>query len=180
MGAFYKSGVLLFLVSTLPCLAMGNGWPVSGNTYIGLDGASVSVQGATDQNLNPRGARLRFGFQVNELLDIETHLGGGVERQPGAPDLFSTTYTGVYLKTYLPVGRRSSIFGLAGLSGVSHTQRLDGRSFNTRQSGFSYGFGMESKISRRLDLSADFMRYSSEGLEFSDVTAFSFGIKWYF
>jgi len=119
-------------------------------------------------------------IQLNEFLDFETHLGGGTDRQTESFDTFSATFAGAYLKAYLPVGRRTSVFGLAGVSGVRYTQRLDGRSFNASQSGISYGVGLETRISRRLDLSADFMRYTNDGAEFSELSAVSLGIKWYF
>jgi len=162
MSSLHKNIFLVTVFSLIP-------WFASANSYIGLDGASVNVENELDD-----------GIQLNEFLDFETHLGGGIDRQTDSFDTFSATYAGAYLKAYLPVGRRTSVFGLAGVSGVRFSQRLDGRSFNASQSGFSYGFGLETRISRRLDLSADFLRYTNEGAEFSELSAVSLGIKWYF
>jgi len=155
MALPYKNILLGAVFSFLP-------WVASANSYVGLDGASVNVENELNDELSPSGARLRLGMQLSEFIDLETHLGGGTDRHSGAFDSFSATYAGAYLKAYLPVGRRTSVFGLAGLSGVRYTQRIDGRSFNASQTGFSYGFGLETQISKRLDLSADFMRYTNE------------------
>jgi outer membrane immunogenic protein len=150
------------------------------DAYIGLDGASIAVENQLDDELNPHGMRLRLGMRLSDLLDMEVHLGGGTDSETPAFESFSTTYAGAYLKAYLPFGQRSSLFGLAGVSGVSYSQKVSGRTFTDSQSGFSYGFGMETQISDRLDLSADYMRYSNNGTEFSELSAISFGIKYYF
>ena len=150
------------------------------NAYIGLDGASIAVENQLDEDLNPHGMRLRLGMQLSDLLDMEMHLGGGTDSETPAFESFSATYAGAYLKAYLPFGQRSSLFGLAGVSGISYSQQVSGRTFTDTQSGFSYGFGMETQLSDRLDLSADYMRYSNRGSEFSELSAISFGIKYYF
>ena len=168
---------LLALIASLLCAPAIAG---QAGSYIGLDGASIAVQSQQNDDLNPRGMRLRFGVRVNEFFDMEAHLGGGTDSETTSFESFSTTYAGAYLKGYLPFGRRSSVFALAGLSGVTHSQDVSGRSFTDSQSGFSYGFGMETQLSKQFDLSADFMSYTNDGADFSDVTAVSFGIKWYF
>ncbi|MFT6876790.1 MAG: outer membrane immunogenic protein [Granulosicoccus sp.] len=150
------------------------------DSYIGVDGASISVENQLDNELNPHGMRLRLGMRLSDLLDMELHLGGGTDSSTPAFESFSATYVGAYLKVYSPFGQRSSLFGLAGVSGISYSQEVNGRTFTDSQSGFSYGFGMETQISDRLDLSADFMRYSNNGSEFSELSAISFGVKYYF
>jgi outer membrane immunogenic protein len=150
------------------------------DSYIGLDGASITVENPLDDELNPHGMRLRLGIRLSDLLDMEMHLGGGTDSDTPAFESFSATYAGAYLKAYLPFGQRSSLFGLAGVSGVSYSQDVNGRTFTDSQSGFSYGFGMETQITDRLDLSADYMLYSNNGTQFSELSAISFGIKYYF
>lgn len=150
------------------------------SVYVGLDGASISVENQLDDELNPRGIRLRLGMQLSDLLDIEMHLGGGTDSETPAFESFSATYGGAYLKAYLPVGQRTALFGLAGVSGINYSQEVSGRTFIDTQSGFSYGFGMETQLTNRLDLSADYIRYSNNGSEFSELSAISFGIKYFF
>lgn len=169
--------VALLLVGSL---AVSSSMYAKADTYIGLDGAAMAVQSTDNEELHPIGMRVRMGVRLNELFDIEAHLGGGTDSENSAFDSFSTTYAGAYLKGYLPFGHRSAVFALAGLSGITHSQDINGRSFTDSQSGFSYGFGMETQLTDRLDLSADFMRYNNDGTEFSDFTAVSLGVKWYF
>jgi opacity protein-like surface antigen len=153
---------------------------VYAEAYVGLDGASIAVKNQLDGELNPHGMRLRLGVRLSDLLDMEVHLGGGTDADTPAFESFSATYAGAYLKAFLPFGQRSFLFGMAGLSGINYTQEVNGRTFTDSQSGFSYGFGMETQITDRLDLSADYMRYSNNGAEFSELSAISFGVKYYF
>lgn len=154
--------------------------PAHAGGYIGLDGTSLALDNQLDDDLNPRGARLRLGMRLNDLFDFEVHLGGGIDRQTTLFDNFSAGYAGAFLKAYLPVGQRSALFGLVGASGVEITQNINGREFSASRSGFSYGFGLETELSERLDLSADFVRYIGGDGEFSEVSGISLGIKWYF
>ena len=148
--------------------------------YMGIDGTSLALDNRLDEDLNPRGARLRLGMRLNDLFDVEVHLGGGTDRHTTAFDTFSTGYGGAFLKAYLPVGQRSALFGLAGASGVEITQDINGSEFSDTRSGLSYGIGLETELSERLDLSADYVRYIGGDGEFSEISAVSLGVKWYF
>lgn len=148
--------------------------------YVGLDGSSMAIDNQLDDNLSPHGVRLRLGMRISDVFDIEAHIGGGSDTRTDAFDRFSTTYAGVYLKGYLPVGERSAVFALMGVAGVRHTQTLDRRDFSDSQSSFSYGFGLETQLTDRLDLSADYVRYTGDDGPFSEISAVSLGIKWYF
>ena len=162
--------VLLILLATTSAHANG---------YIGLDGTSIDLQ-SSDDELNPRGLRLRLGTRISHVFDIEVHLGSGSDSNVESFDKFRTTFAGVYLKGYLPVGRRSALYAMAGGAGVELTQTVDGRNFGDDRSGFSYGFGLETELSRHLDLSGDFIRYSIDDSEYSRIDAFTLGLKWYF
>lgn len=167
-----------FVAAVLLSLALSMSAQASG--YIGVDGTSLALDNQLDKDLNPRGMRLRLGMRLDDVFDAEFHLGGGSDRHTEAFDDFSTSYMGGFLKAYLPVGRRSALFGLAGVSGVEISQTINGSEFSDSRSGFSYGFGLETELSKRLDLSADYVRYVGDEGEFSDISAFSFGVKWYF
>lgn len=174
---------LMSILLKIALLATAFVVPLSGaqaDAYIGLDGASIAVENPLDNELNPHAMRLRLGMLINELLDMELHLGGGTDTDTPAFESFSATYTGAYLKAYLPFGQRSSLFGLAGVAGISYSQEVNGRTYTDTQSGFSYGFGMETQLTDSLDLSADYMLYSNNGTEFSELSAISFGLKYYF
>lgn len=150
------------------------------NGYIGLDGSSMGIDNSLDEDLNPRGIRLRLGLPISHLLDAELHFGGGQDSQTLIADKVSTSYMGAFLKGYLPVGRRSALFALAGFSSVDFEQTINGRGFTDERSGFSYGFGLETEISRRMDLSADYVRYVRDEGALSELSAVSLGIKLYF
>jgi len=161
-------------------LSVGLSASVHAGGYIGLDGTSIALDNRLDDDLNPRGARLRLGMRLDDFFDAEIHLGRGTDRHTTAFDDFSTGYIGAFLKAYLPVGQRSALFGLAGLSGVEITQNINNSEFSDTRSGFSYGFGLETELSPRLDLSADYVRYIGGDGEFSEISAVSLGVKWYF
>lgn len=148
--------------------------------YIGVDGASIALENTVDGELNPRGLRLKLGSRISQGFDIEAHLGSGSDSNSDNFDKFRTTFVGVYLKGYLPVGERSAFFGLVGGAGVELTQTIAGSEFGDDRSGFSYGIGLETQLSQNLDLSGDFMRYSLDDDAFSAIDAFSLGLKWYF
>ena len=150
------------------------------NGYVGLDGASIGVENQLNDELNPHGMRLRLGMRLSDLLDFELHLGGGTDNATAVFNSFSAAYLGAYLKGYLPLGQRSAAFALAGVSGISYSQEIDDRYFTDTQSGLSFGFGLETQLTDRLDLSADYMLYSNDGSQFSELSAMSFGIKYYF
>ncbi len=148
--------------------------------YIGLDGSSLNIESDLDDELNPGGIRLRLGMPVAPMLDVELHLGGGSESQTTAADRLTAVYMGAFVKGYLPVGRHSAFYVLGGLSAVDYTQTIDRRDFSDERSGFSYGFGLETELSRRLDLSADYVRYVSDDGPFSELSSVSLGVKLYF
>ena len=150
------------------------------STYVGLDGTSLTVDNSVDDDVNPLGARLRLGARLNEYFDLEAQLGGGIDGDPQGFDELSAAFAGFFLKGYLPVGRRSALFALAGGSTVELTQTIGRGKFSDNRSGFAFGFGLETQLTRRLDLSADFMRYTLNDDEFSEVSAINLGLKWYY
>lgn len=161
-------------------LALGLSASAHASGYIGLDGTSLALDTELNEELNPRGVRLRLGMRLDDLFDVEVHLGGATDLHTTAFDQFSTGYAGAFLKAYLPVGQRSALFALAGASGVEITQRINGRDFSDSRTGFSYGIGLETQLSEALDLSADYVRYLGGDGEFSEISAVSLGVKWYF
>lgn len=169
------------MACTVFCLLLSGFWAhAHASSYIGIDGSSVTVDNTVDNDVNPRGLRFRLGTRIDTMFDIEAHFGGAVDDTTTAFDELSATYAGLYLKGYLPVGKRSALFALAGGAAVELTQTVGGGEFSDDRSGFSYGFGLETQLSSYLDLSADFMRYSLDDDEFSGVSAVNLGLKLYF
>ena len=148
--------------------------------YFALEGSAVSVADNPQEQLNPMGLRLRLGTRIGQSFDIEGHVGFAVDEDTDSFEEFSASYVGAYLKAYVPLGFNSALFGAAGYTRVELGQTIGGREFVDDRAGFSYGFGMETQLSDRVDLTADYMRYlQGEGL-FEELSAVSFGIKVYF
>jgi len=154
--------------------------PVHAGGYIGIDRSSVTVEDESGDEIEPDGLRFRIGMRISEFFDLEAQFGRVDDSSTTAFDDFETTYMGAYLKGYLPVGRQSALFALAGVSGVEYTQDIAGQEFSDDQSGFSYGIGLETKLTQSLDLSADYMRYNTDEGLYPEASAINFGIKWYF
>ncbi len=169
----------LVLITTF-FLSLASSTGVLASSYITLEGTSVTVQDNLDSELNPMGLRFRVGMPLADNLDIEAHFGFGGDDRDSAYDEFNATYGGLFLKGYVPIGFNSAFYALGGYSGVALSQTVNGNEFTDKRYGFSYGAGLETKISERTDLTADYMRYvRDEGL-FKDISAISFGIKFYF
>lgn len=148
--------------------------------YIGIDGSSISLNSDNEDDINPRGARLRLGIRVSESFDLEAHFGGGTDDSTSSFDELSVSYLGLYLKGYIPIGQRSALFVMAGGAGVELTQTIGRSEFSADRNGFSYGFGLETQLSKFWDLSADYIRYTLDDENFSEVSAVNLGLKWYF
>lgn len=170
---YFSSSILIIVLLCAPALSSAAG-------YLGVDGAAIDVESRDDSEINPRGLRLKLGGRLARNVDIEVHLGSGHDSHIMSYDKFRTTFAGIYLKGYLPIGQRSALFGLIGGAGVDLTQTIDGRHFSDGRSGFSYGIGLETEISARLDLSGDYIRYSLDESDYPTIETFSLGLKWYF
>lgn len=173
----YKA-LLLAGVFAAPAL-FGSGAAQAGG-YLGIEGSSVSVENNLDDELNPVGLRLKLGMRLSDVFDIEGHVGLTSDSENRAFDDFDTGYIGAFLKGYIPLGSRSALFALAGVSSVEHTQTINGSEFTDDRTGVSWGFGMETQLSERLDLTADWMHYLADDGLFEEITAVNFGLKMYF
>lgn len=148
--------------------------------YIGIDGSVLSFDDDLGDNENLAGARLRLGIQLNNWFDLEAQVGGGEDDSRRTFNPLSVTYFGVYLKGYLPIGQRISLFALAGGGAVELTQTIGRREFSDDGGGFSYGFGLETQLSEYWDLTADYMRYTLNNDNLSDISTVNLGLKFYF
>ena len=149
-------------------------------TYIAIEGSRLSVDNNVSDDLEPSGLRFRLGARVSEFFDVEGHFGLTSDDDSPIFDELDATYFGGYLKGYIPVGERSALFGLAGYTRTELTQTVGGSEFSDARTGFSWGFGLETQLTERVDLTADYMQYlSDEGL-FEDISAVNFGLKLYF
>lgn len=184
-GAGWASRIIIEMASRISatlcvlllCLFAAN---ANATGFFAIEGSSLSLDDKENSGISPAGMRLRLGSQVNRLFDIEGHFGFSFDDKDDHDNTRSTNYYGLYVKAFLPVGHYSSVFALAGISTVNHTQDLGYTKFKDSRSGGSYGFGMETRLTEHADLTADYTSYiRDEGL-FEEVSAFNFGIKLYF
>ena len=156
-------------------------------TYFAIDGSRLTLTDETNEEINPGGLRFRIGTQLGTYVDIETHIGFSFtdNKRFDEDDDLNVGYISGFLKGYLPIGRRSAIFGIVGVTGAGMslgTGRGSGfRNDNTDSTaGFSWGFGAETRLSNRIDLTADFVSYIRNDDLFEEISAFNVGLKLYF
>ncbi len=167
------------------CLSAALASPAFANhdsTYFALEGTALSVSSSTAQDVqfSPVGVRLKVGSRLSQAFDLEAQIASTSDDETQVFDQFDATLAGVYLKGYLPLGFRSALYGLGGYNWTKFTGVLADRELVNRQSGFSYGFGMETQLSENIDLSADFIRYTHQEGEYDEVSSVNFGVKVYF
>lgn len=148
--------------------------------YFAIEGSALTLGGSEAEEITPGGMRLRLGTQISELMDVEGHFGFSFNDSSDVYDDLSATFFGIYLKGYLPIGYNSALFVLGGMTNVNLKQKENAGEFKDSRGGFSYGVGLETKLTENADLTADYMSYvRDEGL-FEEVSSFNFGLKLYF
>ena len=148
--------------------------------YIAIEGTSGTLENPNQYELDPSGIRFRLGTRVDETFDLEVQFGFLGDNSTVNFDKLSASFAGVYLKGYLPVGYNSALFALGGFTAVELTQEVNDQRFTDSRGGFSYGVGLETKLTENADLTADYMRYIAEDGLFEHFSAVSFGVKLYF
>ena len=148
--------------------------------YIAIEGIAGTLDNPSNSEIDPAGMRFRLGTRVDETFDLEVQFGFLGDNTTDNFDKVGASFAGAYLKGYLPVGYNSALFALGGFTAVELTQKVNSQKFSDSRSGFSYGFGLETKLTENADLTADYMRYIAEDGLFEHFSAVSFGIKLYF
>jgi len=151
-------------------------------TYFSIEGTALSV-GSSSQSeaqFEPVGVRLKVGTGLSRSFDLEAQIAASSDDSTGSLDQFDASQAGVFLKGYLPLGFRSSLYAIGGYNWTKFTAYSGGQEFVDRQSGFAYGFGVETRLSKNIDLSADFMNFSLDEAEYDDVSSINVGVKVYF
>ena len=157
----------------------------AGAAYFGLDGSAMTLGdggGAVvdEDDPDPRGGRLRLGARLGDRLDVELHAGRSSAEDGATFERLRVGWIGAYLKAYLPVGSRSALYALGGVAGARVGRELGGREIEDERGGLSYGAGLETELTERIDLSADWVRYLDDEGGLGEVDAVSIGLKLYF
>ena len=149
-------------------------------TYISIDGSRLSLESEDSDEVSPGGIRFRMGSQISPLIDIEGHLGFSFTDETENLDSLSATYFSGFLKGYVPLGRVSALYGLVGWSAISLSQEIGNSEFSEERGGFSWGFGLETQLTKNADLTGDFVNYINSDGVFENISAINVGIKLYF
>jgi len=169
------AAIVLTAAFTLPAYANHN------TTYFSIEGAALNVDSnSLGTSFDPFGVRVKVGTRLSKAFDVEAQFTTSSDDSNDLLEELDATLAGVYLKGYLPLGFRSSLYALGGYSWARFATLSFDQEIIDRQSGFSYGFGLETQLSKNIDLSADFTSYSQEGGVYDDVSSVNFGIKVYF
>ena len=148
--------------------------------YIAIEGIAGTLDNPSNAEIDPSGIRFRLGTRIDQDFDLEVQFGFLGDSSTENFDDLNAAFAGAYLKGYLPVGHNSALFALGGFTAVELTQEVNEQKFSDSRSGFSYGIGLETKLTENADLTADYMRYIAEDGLFEHFSAVSFGIKLYF
>ena len=153
-------------------------------SYFSIERSALFVDGSlNEQTLDSRpvGIRFKLGTRLTRWFDIEGQFGGASENTKNQfNEDVDARFAGLYLKGHLPLGYRTSLFALAGVgwAEISEDFRSDGPS--DQLAGFSFGVGVATQITKRFDLTADYINYGREEGVFDGLSAVNFGVKLYF
>ena len=149
--------------------------------YVGLSLGQLRYNEESLDTITPAAAMVTLGARLSPNIAIEGRIGGGL----GRTDVNSygvevrSLYAG-YIKGIVPLSPAFSIYGLGGVAGVK--LKRDFGEEESRESGFSYGVGMEFGLPRGASLNVEYTRLVSgnnQGYDFN-VDMASVGVAWRF
>ena len=172
----------LFLISIavfllIPTVTQANGFY---HGYIGIDSSQLSLDDRIGSEIEPDNIRFRIGGHLERGVDLEAHFGLTFDADRALEADWSADFASLFLKGHLPIGRFLSLYGMIGGSAISVTERVDRRDFVDELYGFSWGAGIEAVLTDRVDLSLDYVTYLHDDEIFDDISAWSFGFKFYY
>ena len=175
--------LLIGLVSLL--CALSSTYSIAAESAFSIDVSRITIDNDIDPEVNPVGLRGRLSTQVHRYFDVSGHAGFSFSESLAGFDDLVLTYASAFIKGVVPVGKRSAIYGLAGFTVASFTEDFGRRSSSSRffredRSGFSWGFGAETRIAENIDVTADFVSYLQRDGLFEEISAISIGLKFYY
>lgn len=158
--------------------------PASANhfgTYLAVERTAVFVDngfGARSSDSRFDGVRFKLGTRISRYLDVEAQFGGADENtSKGRFDGLDARFGGLYLRGRLPIGRRTALFGLGGVSWIDLSDTFIDDELDTTFSGASFGFGIETQIAPYVGVTADFITFGQTDDVFDGLSAVNFGVK---
>ncbi len=140
--------------------------------YVGFDGFLWDLDEDRGNDYDAIGVRGRAGVRLNENVALEGHLAtAGSDRSGGERRELDSLYAAM-LRADLPLGRYTSLYGLAGFAGVEVSGRnAAGQSVSGSESGVGIGLGADYEVTRDTFISIDYVRYvSGSDFDFSGVS----------
>lgn len=183
--AVFSAVVALCVALAAPAQANHTG------SYFSIEGTVLSLDdnsSGQSSDSTPTGVRIKFGTRISRYFDVEGQFGGASENSNSGRgfqsssrfDSVGAVFGGVYIKGHIPIGFGTTLFGLGGIGSVGIAEGFDNREFDDLFTGFSFGGGIETQISDRIDLTADFISYGQEEGDFDNIISLNFGVKLYF
>ncbi len=159
-------------IALLSLLLTSTSWAEAPRQYFGISGSDALFVPENGQKEDLGNINAKLGYQVNNFVGVELHLGQSISTDSSNVDSPSLGYVSPMLRLTLPYDRVNlySLFGLASVRGD-----FPGN-YDDSYSDFSMGLGLELYGSKRTALSLEYMRY---GVDDSYKT-FGLGVVHYF
>jgi opacity protein-like surface antigen len=149
--------------------------------YVGLSIGQLHYDEEGLDTIRPAAVSATLGVRLNPFIAVEGRIGGGLGRTE--TDAYGVEVRSVYagyIKGMLPLSPVFSIYGLGGVAGVN--LKRDFGAAETRDTGFSYGIGMDFNLYGGATISAEYTRLltgNNQGYDYN-VNMASVGVFWHF
>ena len=174
---------LLFLMSLLPLAAQAEIFAdesgISGNGYFGVNLSGLRYEDDFD-DFHEVGAGLRLGYEFNNYLAVEGHLGAGLTNDTlaGYIDIGVDYLAGIYLRGNIFLwDPQARLYGLIGMTRGKITAEAFGISDTLKDTEMGYGIGVELFGDSRNAINLELMRYMDGEYQGDDynIDAFNLG-----
>ena len=136
--------------------------------YLGAGGSFNFLKAESDSSSGSLGSSMNIGYDYNENLAVEFRKGSSLMSKDS---ILLDNSMALYFKGKYPINETYTGYMLAGFAKTEVSSDI---SNVIDDSGFSYGIGVDYKISSSISLYTDFTRISSS------VSQINFGIAYYY
>ncbi|MDQ7727322.1 outer membrane beta-barrel protein [Halomonas sp. SpR8] len=160
---------------------------VDSNTLVNIDSIS---------SLKPTAAIAKLGYNVIDFIAIEGRVGAGLTSDSGSisgsisqgqnsvagdleVDADLDTLAGLYAVGHVPLGETNvSLYGVLGYTYIEASVEILGYSATERESGASYGAGIQAQFTPTVSANLEYMSYLDESDY--DITAVGVGVNYHY
>lgn len=183
---FKKLILPLLLTLMVPGIA---GAAQRADTYIGVGHHWGDYKNENTVKSDPSAIQLVVGHYLLPIVAIEGRFGKGIGSDSiklGGADTGATMeldrFASVFARFELPLAKRVRLYGLAGYTEGRLDASAGGYSISDKDSGLSYGVGLEMRGGRASFVSAEYIQYldeTDEGVDY-EYNGFNINIGMYF